>query len=62
MRKMPRPEALPEVISTGEFNQILTEIANPEVNQDAIKLEVAPKVAVYTPNLIYKRGTYSTMG
>ena len=26
-----------------------THLANPEVNQDAIKLEVAPKVAVYTP-------------
>ncbi|MEP7266937.1 MAG: asparagine synthetase B [Saprospiraceae bacterium] len=37
------------VIPNVQFNQILSEIANPEVNQDAIKLEVAPKVAVYTP-------------
>jgi hypothetical protein len=37
------------VIPNAQFNQILAEIANPEVNQDAIKLEVAPKVAVYTP-------------
>ncbi len=45
-----------QVISTGEFNQILTEIANPEVNQDAIKLEVAPKVAVYTPEFNLQKG------
>jgi hypothetical protein len=38
-----------EVISDAQFNGILTEIANPEKNMDAIKLEVAPKVAVYTP-------------
>jgi len=37
------------VIPNAQFNQILAEIANPEINQDAIKLEVAPKVAVYTP-------------
>ena len=38
-----------QVIPNAAFNQILTEISNPEVNQDAIKLEVAPKVAVYSP-------------
>ena len=38
-----------EIIANGQFNQILQEISNPEVNQDAIKLEVAPKMAVYTP-------------
>ena len=39
-----------EIIPTVKFNAILEEISNPEVNQDAIKLEVAPKIAVYTPD------------
>jgi len=38
-----------EIIANGQFTSILEEIGDPEVNQDAIKLEVAPKVAVYTP-------------
>jgi hypothetical protein len=38
-----------EVIADGQFTNILTEISNPEINQDAIKLEVAPQIAVYTP-------------
>lgn len=38
-----------EVISDAQFNGILTEISNPEKNMDAIKLETAPKIAVYTP-------------
>ena len=38
-----------EIIPDAAFNKILSDIDNPEVNQDAIKLEVAPKVAVYTP-------------
>ena len=38
-----------EVLADGQWNNVLTEIANPEVNQDAIKLEKAPKIAVYTP-------------
>ncbi len=38
-----------EVIADAQFNQILEEIAHPEANMDAIKLEVAPKVAVYSP-------------
>ncbi len=38
-----------EVIANGQFTNILNEIANPEVNMDAIKLEKAPKIAVYTP-------------
>ncbi|MFK8057404.1 MAG: asparagine synthetase B [Saprospiraceae bacterium] len=38
-----------EVISDAQFNGILTEISHPEKNMDAIKLETAPKVAVYTP-------------
>jgi hypothetical protein len=39
-----------EVISDAQFSRIREEIANPEINQEAIKLEVAPKIAVYTPD------------
>ncbi|MCB0706291.1 MAG: asparagine synthetase B [Saprospiraceae bacterium] len=39
-----------EVIPDAALNQILNEIANPEVNMDAVKLEVAPKIAVYSPD------------
>ena len=39
-----------EVIPDAEFNKMLEEISHPEVNQEAIKLEVAPKIAVYTPD------------
>ncbi|MEL7021566.1 MAG: asparagine synthetase B [Bacteroidota bacterium] len=38
-----------EVIPDVQFNKILTDISNPEANMDAIKLEVPPKIAVYTP-------------
>ncbi len=38
-----------EILPDAAFNTILEEIANPEVNMDAIKLEKAPKIAVYTP-------------
>lgn len=38
-----------EVIADAQFSKILEEIAHPEVNMDAIKLEVAPKIAVYSP-------------
>lgn len=37
------------VISDGEFVRIRTEISHPEVNMEAVKLEVPPKIAVYTP-------------
>jgi hypothetical protein len=40
-----------EIIADAQFNKILDEIANPEVNMDAMKLEVAPKIAVYTPEV-----------
>ena len=39
-----------EVISDAQFAAIQNEILNPEVNQDVIKLEKAPKIAVYTPD------------
>jgi hypothetical protein len=38
-----------EVIADGQYTQILTEIANPETNMDVVKLEKAPKIAVYQP-------------
>jgi hypothetical protein len=38
-----------QVIANGQAEQILADIANPEVNQDAIKLQKAPRVAVYSP-------------
>ncbi|MDE5610471.1 MAG: asparagine synthetase B, partial [Odoribacter sp.] len=38
-----------EVIPPARFNAILSEIAVPEVNADAVKLEKAPKIAVYSP-------------
>jgi len=38
-----------KVIADGQKENILAEIANPEVNMDALKLEKAPKVCVYSP-------------
>lgn len=38
-----------EVIPPARLNAILAEIASPEVNADAVKLEKAPKIAVYSP-------------
>jgi hypothetical protein len=40
-----------ENIPTSKFNKILAEIAHPEANMDAMKLEVAPKIAVYSPSV-----------
>jgi len=37
------------VISDGQSTQILQEIASPESNMDAMRLDVAPKIAVYSP-------------
>ena len=37
------------VIADGQADAIIQEIANPEVNMDVVKLEKAPKVAVYSP-------------
>lgn len=38
-----------ENIADARAAGILLEISNPEVNQDAVKLEKAPKIAVYSP-------------
>ena len=39
-----------QVIPNAQFAAIRMEIANPETNQEVIKLEKAPKIAVYTPD------------
>ncbi len=39
-----------DIISDGQYNGILNELANPDFNGDIIKLEKAPKIAVYTPS------------
>ena len=39
-----------EVMADAQFAAIENEILNPEVNMDKIKLEKAPKIAVYTPD------------
>lgn len=38
-----------EVIADAAANQIYSQIGDPEVNMERVKLEVAPKIAVYTP-------------
>ncbi|RLD60299.1 MAG: asparagine synthetase B, partial [Bacteroidetes bacterium] len=37
------------IIADAQSTAILSEIADPEVNMDAVKLQKAPKVAVYSP-------------
>jgi hypothetical protein len=39
-----------QVISDAQWLSIRNDISNPEVNQEAVKLEKAPKIAVYTPD------------
>ena len=39
-----------EIISDGDANSIITEIASPAVNYDIMKLEKYPRIAVYSPN------------
>lgn len=38
-----------EVISEGQANDILNDIAAPDANMDAVKLQKAPRIAVYSP-------------
>jgi len=38
-----------EVIADAQTQSIYNQIADPEVNMERVKLEVAPKIAVYTP-------------
>ena len=39
-----------QVIADVQAGQILQEIADPEVNMERVKLEVTPKIAVYSPD------------
>lgn len=39
-----------QVIADVQAQQIYNEIADPEVNMERVKLEVAPKIAVYSPS------------
>lgn len=41
-----------EVIADGQYSAILNEIANPEANMDLVKLEKAPRMAVYSPKYL----------
>jgi len=38
-----------EVLADGQYSAVLSMIANPEQNMDVMKLEKAPKIAVYSP-------------
>lgn len=38
-----------ETIADGQYNKIKSDIADPETNQDVVKLEKPPKIAVYSP-------------
>lgn len=38
-----------EIIADIQYNKIITDITRPEINQDVMKLEKAPKIAVYSP-------------
>lgn len=39
-----------EVLADGQVNAIKRSISSPEVNQEIVELEVAPKIAIYTPD------------
>ena len=39
-----------EVIADVQSNQIKAAISDPEINQEVVKLQKAPKIAVYTPD------------
>ena len=45
-----------EIIPDAAYNKIVSDIANPEANMDVMKLEVAPKIAVYTPEFNARHG------
>ena len=46
---MCHPRVSHQVIADVQAGQILQEIADPEVNMERVKLEVTPKIAVYSP-------------
>ncbi len=38
-----------EILNTAKTNSILQEISNPDINMSVVKLEKAPRIAVYSP-------------
>jgi hypothetical protein len=38
-----------KVLADAKVNEIITQVSDPSVNMDLVKLEKAPKIAVYTP-------------
>ena len=38
-----------EVVTDGKSSEILSYVSDPSVNMDAVKLQKAPKIAVYSP-------------
>ncbi len=40
-----------DVISDAQYNQIVAQIASPDANMDVIKLEKAPRIAIYSPKI-----------
>lgn len=48
-----------EVVTSAKVNSILTEIANPEVNMEIVKLEKNAKIAVYSPNKVFVNKDYT---
>ncbi len=48
-----------EVIADAKVTGILTEISNPEVNMEIVKLEKAAKIAVYSPNNTFINKDYT---
>jgi len=43
-----------EVLADAKYNGIIEKIADPQENMDAIRLDKAPKIAVYTPKVTQK--------
>ncbi|MES2279031.1 MAG: asparagine synthetase B [Bacteroidota bacterium] len=41
-----------EVLADAKVNQIMTEVSDPSINMDIVKLEKAPKMAVYAPKSV----------
>ena len=40
-----------EVISDAQYNQIVARIEAPDSNMDVVKLEKAPRIAIYSPKI-----------
>lgn len=47
--ELQRREITYQALSTAEYGEILAQIARPEVNMDVVRLEKAPRIAVYAP-------------